>query len=754
MKLQKRIGEHKIFFVIVAVQCAFVLLLAAKCFGPAHTCSFDGGETGITSTGPFTLDAGAYEVVVRYGNAAGDDRASGTGPASVNYAQILGQCRLQSQNHPAAFTECVVNLESGKEEARAYVWVKAGTKPDDAEFVVQIEDENDLKVISVTMEEKRIYRVTRMLGGLIFFVLADLLWLMLFEEAPFHLKKEQRYAAGILTVICIAVNLPLVTDFLYEGHDLLYHLARINSLAAELSKGQFPVRIETGMLNGYGYVSPVMYGSLFLYVPAILQCMMVPLQTAYQLFLIAVNCATCLVTYLAVKRMSGKRWLALTGAAVYTFSAYRLTDVYVRAAVGEYTAMLAFPLIVWGFYNILAGKRRNYRLNDYLPVILGLTGVIQSHIISCEMTGLFLAAICALCIRRVCEKERFFALLKAAVGTILLNLWFLVPFLSYFGKDLVLNGRGQQNIQNRGLYLSQIFDVFIRASGYNVDGGMKNEMGLGIGVAQTAGLLLFAWYRIRYGKLRMETERLALLYFVTGSAALVVSTAYFPWDSLQNISRFLAKGLCVVQFPWRYLAIATILLLFLLLTVLELIAQRKGELCAKRTAITIVVFSCIPTALFFRDYTAQTQELNCYGTNEIGTFRIGVGEYLMKGEDIRLFGEERLWTDGVAELTGFERENGEIYVSCRNSYQDMEGHITLPVICYPNYMAEDTVTGEEIAVTLGENCQICLEIPAGYEGQIRVRYRIPASWRISEAVSLLTLLGITACLLRKKSVRN
>lgn len=748
IKLRRSICERKTFAAVIALQCAVLLLFCVKCFGGAHTYAFDGVEDGITSTGPFSLSSGAYEVVVRYENRAGDGNASGSGPLSVNYAKILGSCRLQSQNHASSLTECWINLEDVQNERSAYVWVAPGAEVDDAEFVVEVSEGCDLKVTSVTMQEKRIYRVTRLLGWLILFVMADLLWLLLFEEAPFRLKKEQKYTAGILTAVCIAVNLPLATDFLYDGHDLLYHLARINSLAAELQKGQFPVRIETGMLNGYGYVSPVMYGSLFLYLPAVLQCMMVPLETAYRLFVMVVNSATCLLTYLAVKRMFGKRWLALTGAFVYTFSAYRLVDVYVRAAVGEYTAMMCFPLIVWGFYNILAGTQRNYVLRDYLPIILGLTGVIQSHIISCEMTGLFLAASCVLCVKRVCEKKRFFALVKAAVGTVLLNLWFLVPFLSYFREDLVLNGHGPQKIQNRGLYLSQIFDLWISATGYNVDGGMYNEMGLGIGIALTAGLFFTVWYRMRYGKFRTETEKQALFYILTGTAALFLTTTFFPWDHLQKISRLLEKALCVVQFPWRYLAIATILLLFLLLTVLSLTEQKKGVLCAKRISLAIVAAVCLPTTLFFREYTVQTPELNCYGTNEIGTFCIGVGEYLMEGEDIRLLAEERLWTDGVAEVSETERRGGERFYLCENPYDDMEGTVTIPVIHYPNYAAEDTATGKEIAVTTGENRQICLVIPAGYQGKIRVWYRVPVSWRIAEIISLFTSAGILILYLR------
>ena len=123
----------------------------------------------------------------------------------------------------------------------------------------------------------------------------------------------------------------------------------------------------------------------------------------------------------------------------------------------------------------------------------------------------------------------------------------------------------------------------------------------------------------------------------------------------------------------------------------------------------------------------------------------------MEGEDIRLLAEERLWTDGVAEVSETERRGGERFYLCENPYDDMEGTVTIPVIHYPNYAAEDTATGKEIAVTTGENRQICLVIPAGYQGKIRVWYRVPVLWRILEVISLLTAIWMLVSCLRNKA---
>ena len=87
--------------------------------------------------------------------------------------------------------------------------------------------------------------------------------------------------AGITLLAC----LPLFSNYLYFGHDLEFHMQRIAAMAAELSYGQFPVRLTTTTLNGYGYASPLCYCELFLLLPALLYNLWLPLRTCYQVYL-------------------------------------------------------------------------------------------------------------------------------------------------------------------------------------------------------------------------------------------------------------------------------------------------------------------------------------------------------------------------------------------------------------------------------------------------------------------------------------
>ena len=55
----------------------------------------------------------------------------------------------------------------------------------------------------------------------------------------------------------------------------------------------------------------------------------------------------------------------------------------------------------------------------------------------------------------------------------------------------------------------------------------------------------------------------------------------------------------------------------------------------------------------------------------------------------------------------------------------------------------------------GENNQICVILPAGYEGSLQVRFEEPVSWRLAEAVSgicVMLLLAAFIGFLKRKTV--
>lgn len=149
----------------------------------------------------------------------------------------------------------------------------------------------------------------------------------------------------------------------------------------------------------------------------------------------------------------------MLGSMLYTLAPYRVYNIYNRSAVGEYTAMIFLPLLCYGFYLIFTEDtdKEAYRHYWLLPV-LGFSGIIQSHVLSCGIAGAFTILLCLLCIRKVFRKRTFQELVKVVVGTVLANIWFLLPMLDMMLADQYRysNSSGVY-IQDRGILGAQIF---------------------------------------------------------------------------------------------------------------------------------------------------------------------------------------------------------------------------------------------------------------------------------------------------------
>ena len=82
-------------------------------------------------------------------------------------------------------------------------------------------------------------------------------------------QKRVIYSVALFIVVVLA-SLPAFRSGTYLGHDLPFHLGRIQAIAEGLAQGQFPVRYEESAWYGYGYICTQLYGNIFLYIPALI----------------------------------------------------------------------------------------------------------------------------------------------------------------------------------------------------------------------------------------------------------------------------------------------------------------------------------------------------------------------------------------------------------------------------------------------------------------------------------------------------
>lgn len=703
------------------------------------------GDQPLSAVISFPLPAGAFVVQVTYDSIETPDTPS------LSLDDSAGYISFQLPSNPSAVRADTVKLTDNTGIAKSMVWLRPFAGANDFELVVNHTTGN-LSIHSIQIDEYPLYRFVQIASLLLFFLVIDFLFLFFVPNQILNWSKEKKYVVLGLLAITVFSSFPFFLDFIKtDGHDLTFHLNRIAALADSIKSGNIPQRIQTEMANGYGYATPLFYGELFLFIPAILHVFGIPLQTCYQIFGILVNFFTCLICFFCFKKMTGDWQKALFGSALYTLSSYRLMDVHVRASVGEYLAILFFPLLLYGFFSLYQKEAsRPFKLPEYLPIIIGLTGIVQSHILSCEMVAIFISLFVVIFFKKTLQKHRFIALVKCVIGVILLNLWFLVPFLQSMQMDLnVTASNSINNLENSSLYIPQLFGVFHTSQGGSIP-GVLHEMPLSIGFSFVIAIAVFLLYCVQrqdFNHVDRAFRPIAIL-FVFGIGALILSLNFIPWGNLLNINKGLAKFVGMVQFPWRYIALAATFLTFMITLLLTEIQKNISARYVKAVMLSILSCILISEGFFFYDFLNEASEHTFYTKTSLSTMDLGAGEeYVLTGTNISKATINNIIASDTVTIHSFGKEDGNFVFSCTNT-SDQPAHADIPIFAYQNYVSYLS-NGEITDCSLGENNRIRVLIPPHYTGEITTTYQSPLLWNVCIVISLLSFFIILFMLLTR-----
>ena len=415
--------------------------------------------------------------------------------------------------------------------------------------------------------------------GIAFIILVELIWNLIKTGKIRRILLEEASMKSIVTGLLISVpvilaTLPCISYYVIEGFDLNFHLMRIEGIAEAIKNGCFPVRIQTNWLNGYGYPVSIFYGDMLLYFPAILRVMGMSLQEAYKWFLFSINVLTALTMYFAAKGITDSRKMGIIASYLYLLLPYRLSCIYTRSGVGEYSAMAFFPLIIWGIYRIYTEdiKKREWK-SLWLISTIGFTGVIESHLLSTVLAGIFTVLCCMILYKKTFQKERIVELIKVVLTTIMVNATYLIPLLDYMQKEYKVSNSAQNaSIQTQGAFFAQIFSLLPVGDGVSLSVvenlSNPNEITVSLGLVAWIGIGLFLVYilfdlRKRVLDLGDHIERNTVyLLFAMSMIAILVSTIVFPWDTFGEKLGSFKSIFTSIQFPWRYLSVASVFLVF------------------------------------------------------------------------------------------------------------------------------------------------------------------------------------------------
>lgn len=573
----------------------------------------------------------------------------------------------------------------------------------------------------------------------VLFLVGSLLVWIFFIEGRSRLTQEQLVDYSVILGVALLAMSPMMLTYLYNGDDLCYHLARLEGLKDGILDGQIPVNIEPDGLQGNGYLN-AMYPYLFLYIGAALRICRVSIALSYKVLIFLANLGSAVCAYIAMKSMCKSRRSVMLAVVLYTLMPYRFTNIFSRGDLGETLALIFWPLVFAGLYHVILGDRTRWH---YL--VIGFSGALQSHILSAA----FVAAICVLtalfyCVRIV--KDRRYVEIGKAVGvSVLLNIWYLAPFLYYyFGENLCTDI----------LRWSGYFEQSINPSNFTQSISLYNKQyfSLGLALLGCAGIGVVWLLCERRGERTDEKGFMAYL-FALGFALMYMTTGYFPNRVL------LANGLfenivTMVQFPWRFLGPASTCFLFVGAVGLfrsQILKPYRNMIFAMLIGLNLLVIISVPTDNNHMPYES-IESVASKGHESKMASNIG----LFYPHEWRIDGasDDKLTTSVVtSDLGGVSvreyQKKGTKAVAVYTAAQE-GGYIELPIQSYIGYRAYDE-NGAPLEIERGDGARMRFEAKGdGAEHRINVRYGPHPAFILADIVSALTIAGIMWVLWRRR----
>lgn len=568
-------------------------------------------------------------------------------------------------------------------------------------------------------------------------------------------KKGDALVIFGIGVITFLASIPYLYDGMVSGADLTYHLLRIEGVKDGLLTGQFPVRLEPRWVFDHGYANGIFYCNLLLYFPALLRMVGFTLTESYAAYCIALNFATAAIAWYCFRGMFRDRVIGLVCSGLYTLSIFRIFKLLMVGAVGEGSAFTFLPLVVYGIYLVFERDVEEQEFQkSWIILGLGYAGLIQTHVLTCEITAFMTILFCLIYLRRIFFLPRFLQLVKGAFLALGLSLWYLVPFLDYYlTQDVRIRHASARTIQDRGTLPAQILQQFWlgRYPETMESGGAGYLNPVGVGMLLAAGTFLF-FLLLLLGDLQKEKDaekRFAMKAAGLGCLALWMATSAFPWDRMQKLSGIAATLVSSLQFPNRFLGWGTVLLVTVTGYVIRYF-QKHHKMFYQMSLLTAGVVLSVSYA-YEMDSEVQQMDFALYNQESMGFGYISGEEYLIYGTDSAKLTFARPETGENVQLTDYAKHGLKMEFSCVNGSTEEE-IITLPALLYKGYVASDD-KGQRLEITDDGRHLIQLRIPAGYTGTVSVRFTEPLYWRVSEGITYLTAVGMVIYGIRKRRQR-
>ena len=531
--------------------------------------------------------------------------------------------------------------------------------------------------------------------GIMIAITVIVLCLWMRKKKFMDMSDRERFFYCIIGSVILLLNYPLLYGYMqYDGSDISYNVARIEAIKNELLSGQFLPQLYTDGLNGQGYIGSL-YPSLFLYIPALLRICHVSISVSNQIFMIIINLFTMFTAWFCMKRLTGDRYVALTAMLLYCSMPYRISCMYYRYALGELLAIAFIPLVIAGLYEIVYGNKKKW------PILtIGISGIIESHILSTLLIVIFCVLMVLACIARIIKDRRWIYLIMAALSAAVLNMGFIVPFLYYYNSNISSANMAVLDFTSAAVFIPQLFMTFAGKGSLTLgaDKGIAGEVTLSLGIS---GLICTAvgLYYLFFRKNKKDSGRFMSIILMISLLFAFMATTVFPWGAMQKF-RSLRSILVMIQFPYRFLIIASagIVLSGTAAVAFMGVSEKNRKIICALIMATAAFQLILLNDSFLKDTVNIAGKFQPDIANQLNA------DYTPLSYDPSKFGTEPVSTAQISDYTHNDMVTTFNYRSDEDSYADM------PLIMYRGYeaVADD---GTVLSISEGPGAMLRISLP-------------------------------------------
>ena len=526
------------------------------------------------------------------------------------------------------------------------------------------------------------------------------------KDLYYKIVNNKKFPYIVIFLLALAITLPLFGVTISEMNEFRIHIMRGITTKETIEEGIFPPLLNAKSMNGFAYGINIFYGPITTYIPILISLIFGNIIVSLKVFTIFAVFLSGIFMYKLIYEITNKKGAALIGSLIYMAAPYKLTDIYSRNAVGEYTAFIFIPMCLLGIYNLIHGDKKKHHY-----IILGVIGLILSHTITTIYMALFVAIYMLINCKKLKNKEVWKKIGIDVVIILMCTMFYLIPLIEHkivgeyaIYDPIIMATSGDQVLQRTNTPLDWIENEF-----------SSKELIFSFGIPLIFILLITPFI---YRDIDKKYKKEYIIFWIFSIISLIMCTKIFPW-------KYMPSFLTIIQFAWRMNGFSlSFIALVAGINIYTFVKKCKGaDHIYISLIILIFVLSTTKCILFINKYDydkeinyeetiKKAERLSIYSVNR---------EYLPKKTYMNLRyleyrKDEAILIEGNADILE-EIKNDFKYALVVENVQN--ARLELPYIFYKGY--EIKINGEKIKAT--ESKKGFIEVEIFEDGILELEYK-------------------------------